>query len=188
MATTEAGELQARVDELEAQNAELRRKLERYMPPTGGLPGSRVLLVFFGLIALSMALAAGLWVSGRKTAKERAQRALAAAAPERVDEAGWALVRGLHGCLSEVRADEAVDVRLEARLTPSGTVGLIEATARPNNERFVPCVRRVPAGVKVAAEPEASAGKQAPKLEVRYLIEQTQEGTYQSRWSWRPLP
>jgi hypothetical protein len=188
MATTEASELQARLDELEAQNAELRKKLERYVPPPEGLPGSRVLLVFFGLIALSMALAAGLWVSGRKTAKERALRATAVAAPERVDEAGWALVRGLHGCLAEVRADEAVDVRLEARLTPSGTVGLIEATARPNNERFVPCVRRVPAGVKVAAEPEASAGKQAPKLEVRYLIEQTQEGTYQSRWSWRPLP
>ncbi|MCS6899563.1 MAG: hypothetical protein RMJ98_11715 [Myxococcales bacterium] len=187
MTTTEGNPLQARVDELEAQNAELRRKLRLYAP-SEGLPGNRVMPVFFGLIFFSMVVAVGLWVLGRKTARARALRPVVAAAPGRVDDAGWALVRGLHSCLAEVQPNEVVDVRLEVRLTPAGTLGLTDAAIKPNHERFVPCVRRTPAGVKVEAAREASAGQQAPLLELRYLVEPTQEGTYQARWSWRQLP
>lgn len=185
---TDDGALQARVTELEDQNAELRRKLKLYGPSTERLPGSRVVLVFFGLISLSMVLAAGLWFSGRKTARERAARPAPAVTPGRVDEAGRALIRGLHGCLVETRIDEPVDIRLEARLTPAGTIGLVDATIKPSNEQFVPCVRRTPAGVKVDPQAPEAGSQGAPTLEVRYLVEHPQEGTYQARWSWRLMP
>ena len=184
MTTTEDTSLQARVAELEARNEQLQQKLKLYAPPTDRLPGNRVVLVFFGLISLSMALAAGLWISGRETARKRAQRATPIVAPARVDEAGWTLVRGIHGCLAEAERNDAVDIRLEVRLTPAGTAGLVDSAIKPNNERFVPCVRKTPAAVKVAAQ----EGTEAPLVEVRYLVERTQEGIYQARWSWRQMP
>lgn len=183
MSTTTDGALEARVTELEAKNEELQRQLKLYAPSTSRLPGSRVVPVFVSLISLSMALAAGLWFSGRKTAQERAQKAVPVVPGSRLDEAGWGLVRGLHGCLAELSMGDTVDLRLEVRLTPAGTLGLVDSSIKPNNERFVPCVRRVPASVKVAP----AEGTAAPVLEVRYLVERPQEGTYQARWTWRQL-
>lgn len=181
---TTVDDLQARIDDLEASNAELRRELKLYAPPTDRQPGSRVMLVFFALISLSFVAAGGLWTLGRRTARARALHAPAAPAAARVDQAGWSVVQGLHRCLAETALADEVDVRIEARLTPAGTLGLVEATARPKNDRFVPCVRQVPGAVKL--EVDGSSG--APLIEVRYGVERPQEGTYQARWSWRQLP
>jgi len=172
--------LQARVTELEASNAELRRQLKLYAPPTDRLPGSRVVPLFFGLIALSVLLAWGLWTAGKKTSRERAMRVAPAPVAARVDQAGWALVQGIHGCMAELTPSDEVDIRLETRMTPAGTLGLIEAAVKPVSERFVPCVRRVPGGVKI----EGEAGTAAPTIEVRYVMERPQDGSYQARWSW----
>lgn len=176
--------LQRQIDELSADNEALRRKLALHAPPADRLPGNRVVLVFFSLISLSMLLAGGLWVQGRKTAKARAARPAPQAAAGRVDQAGLALTRGLQRCASELPAGPEVDVRLEVRLVPAGTVGLIDAAIKPDVEKFALCVRAIPAEIKI--DPEA--GNASPKLEFRYLIERPQEASYQARWSWRLLP
>jgi hypothetical protein len=183
MSTPDESALQARINELEARNHELSEKLRLYAPSTERLPGSRVVPIFIVLIALSVGLAVVLWNSGKKTAKERAAQRPTAPTAARIDQAGWAVVQGLHGCLSEARMDDDVDIRIEARLTPAGTLGLTDAVIKPINDRFVPCVRRVPSGVKL----EAETGNGAPQIEIRYLIERPQEGNYQARWSWRLL-
>ncbi len=183
-AMTTVDEMQERIDALEASNAELRRQVKLYGPPTDRQPGSRVVLVFFGLISLSMLVALGLWNMGRRTARERALRAPTAPTAARVDQAGWSVVQGLHRCLADTQLSDEVDVRIEARLTPAGTLGLVEASAKPKNDRFVPCVRQVTGAIKL--EPDSSTG--APIIEVRYLVERPQESTYQARWSWRQIP
>ncbi|MCU0654558.1 MAG: hypothetical protein MUF64_04475 [Polyangiaceae bacterium] len=183
MTTSDDPALLERVAQLEARNEELQRKLKLYAPSTERLPGGKVVIVFFSLISLSMVLAASLWFSGRDAARKRAQRPTPVVASQRVDDAGWAIVRNIHTCLAETTMNDTVDVRLEVRLTPAGTVGLVDTAIKPGNERFVPCVRKAPAGVKV----EAQGGTEAPALEVRYLVERPQEGSYQARWSWRQL-
>lgn len=175
--------LHARVTELEARNEELQRQIKLYAPSTSRLPGNRVVLVFFSLILLSMTVASTLWFSGRKAAQERRVAATQVVPDSRLDEAGWAVVREIHKCLAETSSNDTIDLRLEVRLTPAGTLGLVDSSIKPNNERFVPCIRRIPADIKLVPQ----EGSSAPSLEVRYLVEHSQEGTYQARWSWRQL-
>lgn len=184
MVTTEDETLHERLRELEEQNRELRRELTLLRKPADGLPGNRVVVVFFSLIALSVLLAAGLWTLGKRTARERAARAPVAPAAGRVEQAGQAIVRGLHRCVADSGLGNEVDIRLEARLVPAGTLGLVEAVVKPVSEQLVPCVRQIPGAIRIDAEP----GEQSPTIEVRYLVEHPQESSYQARWSWRLLP
>jgi hypothetical protein len=176
------------LESLRARNSELEARIRLLeVPATNPVPGNRVVLGLFGLIMLSTVVAFTLWTAGKRTARERAQNQEHAPAVTRIDLLGRAAVSGVQRCAAAAQLDEGVDAELRLKLTPTGSVTLIEAVVRPDRPDFVPCVRKVSQGIQLDAD--ASAGVSSPDVKVLYRVDRpTADGPIEARWSWRLLP
>lgn len=167
-------------DRLRARVAELEQRLGDIPPP--GVPGKRVMLFFGGMFVVAFAAALSLWGLAKRTAAVRNAR-VAAPTMSRVDAAGHAMARAVAECVGERSPASPITVRARVKLTPAGTLGILDASSEPPDAEIIPCVRRSPANVHVPAG-EDGAGD----VEITYAIGTAEGGERFTRTTWALRP
>lgn len=182
-------EARERVAQLEADVARLtaeNTRLGGVAPPRDARSGRFVVLFFGGLMLASVLTAFTIWTLARRTAREREARRLAERpAPSRVEAVGRAIVGGATRCLVDSATAGEASIVLRVKVTPAGTMGLAHAEAKPADTDLAPCVRKVPAGLRVEPDP---AAQNPLDVEVRYRQGLDSSGNFEAKWSWRVAP
>lgn len=178
---SELDELRARVVALETENRALGERLAATdaAPPVAG---KKVLLFFFGLLALAIVIAMSLWSAAKRTSRERAERRAVAAA-SRIDAAGRALGEGLVRCFGDKDVD-GVTLKVRVKLVPTGQLALLDATSDPPDEAMVPCVRGAAQQPRVAEAP----GDDVVDVEVKAVGAREADGGKSVRVTWAQRP
>lgn len=178
---TELEELRARVSALETENRAL---AERLAPTERAAPvaGKKVLLFFFGLLALAIVVAMSLWSAAKTTSRERAQkRAIASAS--RIDAAGRGLAEGLVRCFG-AKDVAGVTLKVRVKLVQKGNLALLDASSDPGDETMVPCVRQVSQELKVAEAP----ADDVVDIEAKAVGAREEDGARSIRVTWSQKP
>lgn len=178
---SELDDLRARVAALETEN----RALTEGAAPAAGAPpvaGRKVLVFFFGMLALAFAIALSLWWAAKRTAEHRAtKRAVAAAG--RVDAAGRALGEELLRCFGD-KDVEGVTLKVRVKLLPTGQTVLLDASSDPPDEKLVPCVRQGAHQPKVSE----SRADDVVDVEAKAVGGREPDGAKSVRVSWSQRP
>lgn len=174
---SELEDLRAQVDALQNENRALK---ERMTPVQQGsaVAGKKVLLFFFGMLALAVVVAMSLWSAAKTTSRERAQKR-AIASSTRIDAAGRALGEGLVRCFG-TKDVAGVSLKVRVKLIPKGNLALLDASSDPPDETMVPCVRQVSQEIKVG---EAS-GDDVVDIEARAVGAREADGSKSVHVTW----
>lgn len=175
-------QLRGRIAELEESNAKLKNRIP---PSTTVVAGRSVVYVVAGLLVTAFVAALGLWVLAKRTATQRSQAVATKPAPKRVDAAGRAVSHGIDACLEDRSVAIPSMITVRVKLSPSGTLGLLDAKIVPPDEVVGPCLRQIPATAKVPPGEEGSGD-----VEVRYEIssENVGERTTKIVWAQKDTP
>lgn len=178
-----------RVLELEERVRELETRLGERAPDRQS--GRKVVLLFFGLLALAFTIAFTLWTAAKRTSHARAEALRQRPKVARADEAGKLVVSSIRRCLLENPVEGPVSIRLRVKATPDGNIALVQGDIEPSDPGLSPCVRTAPQRLTFAAD--STPGVRPIDLDVRYR-EGLDEGAVQgavgghvARWSWQDI-
>lgn len=175
-------QLKARILELEQRNADLKLQIP---PSTTVVSGRIVVYIVAGLLITAFGTALTLWSMAKRTATERARAVAAKPAPKRVDSAARAVAHGIDACLEDRAVALPTTITLRVKLSPTGTLGLLDAKILPPDDAVGPCLRQIPSAAKVSPGDEGSGD-----VEVRYELstEIVGERTTKITWAQKDIP